>query len=169
MPRDQLVSFVTDVERLDEEELVERFRLPQVDAETLVPAMLVYRELLLSTSAAKVVVPDVSLRDGMLVDLAGAGQDQSHADFERQVLASAQTMGEKYRYDGEHAQTVRRLAGQIFDQLKTEHRSVRAIDCCSTSRPCCTTSGCSSACAAITNTASTFSRPPRSSACRATT
>jgi len=119
--RDQLVSFVTDVERLDEEELVERFRLPQVDAETLVPAMLVYRELLVSTSATKVVVPDVSLRDGMLVDLAGAGQDQSHADFERQVLASAQTMGEKYRYDGEHAQTVRRLAGQIFDQLKTEH------------------------------------------------
>ena len=119
--RDQLVSFVTEVERLDEEDLVERFRLPQVDAETLVPAMLVYRELLLSTSAAKVVVPDVSLRDGMLVDLAASGQDQSQADFERQVLASAQTMGEKYRYDAEHAQTVRRLAGQIFDQLKTEH------------------------------------------------
>ena len=78
-------------------------------------------------------------------------------------------MGEKYRYDGEHAQTVRRLAGRIFDQLKTEHslgpRDRLLLDVAAILHDI----GLFVGLRGITNTASTFSRPPRSSACHATT
>src|SRR5262249_33406612 len=46
IPRDAFLAFCAEVERLDEDQLVERFRLPAVEAETLLPSLLVYRTLL---------------------------------------------------------------------------------------------------------------------------
>ena len=121
VPREAFLAFCATVERWDEETLIERYRLGQVDAETLVPALLVYRSLLLATGAPTVTVPDVSLRVGLLVDLARAGDAPELADFSLQVLASAEALGEKYRYDAAHARQVARLAGRLFDELQEEH------------------------------------------------
>jgi exopolyphosphatase/guanosine-5'-triphosphate,3'-diphosphate pyrophosphatase len=121
VPRESFLAFCATVERWDEETLVERYRLTQVDAETLVPALLVYRSLLLATAAPALTVPDVSLRAGLLVDLAREGDEPELADFSLQVLASAEALGEKYRYDAAHAHHVARLAGRLFDELQEEH------------------------------------------------
>jgi exopolyphosphatase/guanosine-5'-triphosphate,3'-diphosphate pyrophosphatase len=119
--REALLAFVAEIEQHDEEALVQRFRLSQVDAETLVPAMLVYRSLLLATSAPRVVVPDVSLRAGVLVQLAGDSGEPGLVDFDANVVASAETLGEKYRYDSEHAHVVAHLSVRLFDELAKEH------------------------------------------------
>ena len=44
--RERFLAFCDEIERLDEEGLVDRFRLPAVEAETLLPALLIYRTLL---------------------------------------------------------------------------------------------------------------------------
>ena len=44
-----------------------------VEAETLVPSLLVYRALLSETRARKLVVSDASLRTGLLLDAADPG------------------------------------------------------------------------------------------------
>ena len=124
VPRDALLEFCARVEKLDEGDLVDRFGLSPGDAETLVPALLVYRALLLETAAAGITVPQASLRVGLLVDLAGASANagpQGLADFSSQVLASAESLGEKYRYDATHARAVTYLATRLFDELKEEH------------------------------------------------
>ena len=121
VPRDAFIEFCGRIETLNEEELVDRYGLSPVDAETLVPALLVYRALLVETSAATVTVPDVSLRAGLLADLVGAGAEGDLADFSRQVLASAEALGEKYRYDASHARAVATLATRLFDQFQEEH------------------------------------------------
>ena len=105
----------------DVDELVDRYRLPPADAETLVPALLAYGELLLATSAEEITVPDASLRAGILLDLAVGEDARRREDFNRQVLASATALGEKYRYDAAHAQNVARLGVRLFDELKAEH------------------------------------------------
>lgn len=119
VPREAFLEFCGRMERFDEEELVDRYGLSLVDAETLVPALMVYRELLVSTGATALLVPDASLRVGLLVDLAGAATDLS--DLSRQVLASAEALGEKYRYDAAHGRAVARLAVRMFDDLQAEH------------------------------------------------
>lgn len=119
--REAFLEFCARIEKLDEEALVDRYRLSPVDAETLVPALLVCRGLLVETSAASVIVPDASLRAGLLVDLVGHGPESDLADFSRQVLASAESLGEKYRYDARHARVVARLATRLFDDLQAEH------------------------------------------------
>jgi exopolyphosphatase / guanosine-5'-triphosphate,3'-diphosphate pyrophosphatase len=121
IPRDAFLTFCDQIERLDEEQLVERFRLPAVEAETLLPALLIYRSLLTETAARKLVVLDASLRSGLLLDLADAGGRSGAEDFENQVLASAEALGHKHRFDRDHGRHVAALAMQMFDAFQEDH------------------------------------------------
>jgi exopolyphosphatase/guanosine-5'-triphosphate,3'-diphosphate pyrophosphatase len=121
IPRDAFLKFCDDVERLDEDALIERYRLPAVQAATLVPALLVYRALITETAARSLVVSDASLRAGMLLDAIDVGGRQSIEDFESQVLASAAALGQRYRFDREHGEHVMMLATRLFDELRDEH------------------------------------------------
>lgn len=120
VPRDRFLAFCDQIEKHDEDSLVERFMLAPSDAETLVPALLIYRTLIAETAASSLVVCDASLRFGALLDLAVPGGRLGAEDFERQVLASADAVGLKYRYDRAHGMHVAKLAVQIFDQLGDE-------------------------------------------------
>jgi exopolyphosphatase/guanosine-5'-triphosphate,3'-diphosphate pyrophosphatase len=121
IPRDAFVKFCDELVAYDLDQILDRYRLAQSEAETLVPALLAYRELLLETSAESITVPDASLRLGLLLDLAREGDGQGIEDFRRQVLASAAALGEKYRYDAPHARKVAEIAVKLFDQLRAEH------------------------------------------------
>jgi exopolyphosphatase / guanosine-5'-triphosphate,3'-diphosphate pyrophosphatase len=121
IPRERFLAFCDEVERLDEDGIVERFRLPAVEAETLGPALLVYRALLSESAVRKVVVSGASLRAGVLLDFTDSGSRLNVEDFERQVLASAEGLGQRYRWDREHGHHVAALATRIFDELGEEH------------------------------------------------
>jgi exopolyphosphatase/guanosine-5'-triphosphate,3'-diphosphate pyrophosphatase len=121
LPKDAFLAFCDEVTGYDLEQILERFRLPQAEAETLVPALLVNRELLQETAAPAVLVIEASLRQGLLLDLARAEEGRGVEDLSKQVLASAQALGEKYRFDAAHARNVAHLAVRLFDELKAEH------------------------------------------------
>ncbi len=120
--RDAFLAFTDQLERLDEEQLVERFRLPAAEAETLIPSLLIYRTLLSETAAKRIIVSNASLRTGLLLDIAEPGGRSSPGDFEAQVLASAEALGHKYRFDRAHGRHVATLAVRVFDQFVDEHR-----------------------------------------------
>ena len=121
IPRERFLAFCEETVTLDDEQLVEAYRLPLSEVETLVPALIVYRELLLETQAATVLVPQSTLRGGLLLDMGRAESGQGSEDFSRQVLASAEALGERFRYDARHAHQVARLAVSLFDDLRAEH------------------------------------------------
>jgi exopolyphosphatase/guanosine-5'-triphosphate,3'-diphosphate pyrophosphatase len=121
LAREPFVAFCDEVVALDADAVVERFRLPPAEAETLVPALLAYRELLLETASGGVLVPDASLRQGLLLDITGPEEGYGIERFRSHVLASAMALGEKYRYDAAHARHVAALATGLFDELKAEH------------------------------------------------
>jgi len=121
LAKEPFLAFCDQVAAFDPDQLVERYHLAQAEAETLVPALLAYRSLLLETSAQEIAVPDVSLRAGLLLDLLQGEGVQAIEDFGRQVLASAASLGEKYRWDAAHSRQVAHLATRLFDQLKAEH------------------------------------------------
>src|SRR4029077_11430653 len=91
IPREAFLAFCSDIERLDEEQLIERFRLTGLVAETLLPSLLVYRTILSETAARKLVVSDASLRTGLLLDVAEAGGRLTGGDFELHVLGNTHT------------------------------------------------------------------------------
>jgi exopolyphosphatase/guanosine-5'-triphosphate,3'-diphosphate pyrophosphatase len=124
VPRDKFLEFCSEIERLDEDQLIERFRLPATQAETLLPSLLVYRTLLAETGARSLIVSDATLRTGASLDLAETGT-RSVEEFEDQVLASAEALGEKHRFDRTHGRHVAMLAGRLFDLLEGEHSLTR--------------------------------------------
>ena len=119
--RERFLAFCEEVERLDEDGIIERFRLPGVEAETLAPSLLIYRALLSETAARRVLVSEASLRSGMLLDVTEPTGRVSAEDFEQQVLASADALGRRYRLDREHGHHVAMLAACLFDELREEH------------------------------------------------
>jgi exopolyphosphatase / guanosine-5'-triphosphate,3'-diphosphate pyrophosphatase len=118
--REPFLAFCDEVAGNDVDQLVERYRLPQADAETLVPGLLAYRELLAEKPAERILVPEASLRAGLLLDVTGT-EEYGIEHFRKQVLASAAALGEKYRYDAPHARNVAQLATRLFDELRAEH------------------------------------------------
>jgi exopolyphosphatase/guanosine-5'-triphosphate,3'-diphosphate pyrophosphatase len=122
VPREALLAFSSEVEALDDESLVARFRLPAVEAETLMPSLLIYSAVVSETSARQVIVSDASMRTGMLLDLAEPEAQVGARDFEQQVLASAEALGHRFRFDRAHGRHVAALAVRLFDELREEHR-----------------------------------------------
>jgi exopolyphosphatase/guanosine-5'-triphosphate,3'-diphosphate pyrophosphatase len=121
LARDAFLAFCDQIERLDEEQLIDRFRLPAVEAQTLVPSLLVYRALLSETAAKSVVVSDATLRTGVLLDFAAPGGRLSEKDFDSQVLASAESLGHKHHFDRAHGHHVAMLAVRLFDESLEDH------------------------------------------------
>ena len=121
IPREGFLAFSAEIERVENEALVSRFRLPIVEADTLLPSMLVYSALLAETSARRIIVSDASLRAGILIDLAQP-EAQGSTDFSQQVLTSAESLGHRFRFDKTHCRHVATLATRLFDVLQDEHR-----------------------------------------------
>lgn len=107
---------------LTADELARTYHLPFTDAETIVPALFVYQALLTSTRARKMTVTEVSIRDGLLLDLVrdAAGREDDAAY--REAVQSALAVAQKYRVDMKHAEHTRFLAVRLFDKLAAEHR-----------------------------------------------
>ena len=103
------------------DKLTGAFGIAFADAETLVPALLAYQALLHETRAEEMIVSDVSMRDGLLLDLTRRARGQEDTMLSNSIVQSAKTIGEKYLYDAAHAQHVSDLAIRIFDALQADH------------------------------------------------
>ncbi|THB62575.1 MAG: HD domain-containing protein, partial [Spirochaetaceae bacterium] len=114
-------EFVNKVQGYSLERIVRSFGVTYNEAEGLIPALLVCKYFLQATLAESLIIPDVSLREGVLMSILSGKSSDSERQFMRQVRASAETLGRKYAFDQDHAFQVTDLALQLFDQLKNEH------------------------------------------------
>ncbi len=103
------------------DEIVRIHNVTYNEAEGLVPALTVYRLLLESTSADELIVPDVSIREGVLMSFALGSDWAVERQFYGQVITSAENLARRYHYDERHSRHVANLALSLFDQLQEEH------------------------------------------------
>jgi len=115
-----LDNLIKQYEAYSPDELAKSLKLPFSDAETLTPALLVYSALLNVTKAQELYVSDVTMRDGLLLDLymSVSGREDKH--FSKEVLNSAEAIAHKYQIDLKHAKHVKKLSTQLYDYLKAE-------------------------------------------------
>ncbi len=103
------------------EKLAGLFGLSFPDAETLSAALLVYQALLDATQASELYVSPVSMRDGLLLDLASRVTGKEDEALAKGIIRSALAVARKYRVDRRHAQSVAELSMRLFDMLQAEH------------------------------------------------
>lgn len=114
-------ELITRLQGYTLDEIVSELEVTYNEAEGLIPALLILKLFLESTQAAQLIVPDVSIREGVLLSFAlGTNEDVAN-EFYTQVVASAANLGKKYHFDRTHAMHVRKLALSFFDQLEEEH------------------------------------------------
>ena len=115
------LDFARTLAKIPPEELAAKYVIPFADAETLYPAILISTCFLSETKVESLVVPMVSIRDGLLLEMSQMASGGKRTDVSRQVTSSARSLGRKYRYDEPHAVNVAALAVKFFDLLKAEH------------------------------------------------
>jgi exopolyphosphatase/guanosine-5'-triphosphate,3'-diphosphate pyrophosphatase len=120
--KDALSDLVDTLSKLTTDALVQKYSLPYLDAETLVPALLTYVQLLRETQVQNIIISDANIRAGILQDLAPAEQGKRRKKLSIQILSAARSLGRKYHYDESHAERVRELSVRLFDELKVEQR-----------------------------------------------
>ncbi|MBN1361124.1 MAG: Ppx/GppA family phosphatase [Sedimentisphaerales bacterium] len=120
--REALDALIETCQHQTADELARIYKMAFTDAETIVPGLLVCQVLLKSTRARRMLVADVSMRDGLLLDLVRSTGGKPDDTIHREVIQSAQSIAQKYRVDAKHAEQTRRLALRLFDELAHEHR-----------------------------------------------
>ncbi len=113
--------FVDGLKELTVDAIVEKYQIPYDEAEPLKPALEVYQLFFDATQATSLTVPNVSIRDGVLLTVSTKTEEHVHEDFYSQIIASASSLGRRYHVDERHSRQVSRLAIAMFDQLRAEH------------------------------------------------
>ena len=119
--REAFSRFAEEAAALSPEDCVAKLRVPWSEAESLGPGLAIERLFLERTGAEEVVVPNVSIREGLLLAEARGPDPEHEAEMTRQVAASAAALGRKFHYDEDHARHVADLALALFDGLAAEH------------------------------------------------
>lgn len=115
-------KFVEWIKSTSVEKLIMQSEVSYTDIETLLPSMLIFRDLMHSTKAKELIVPSVSMRDGLLLELARRCQGQADADSSQDVVQSALILAEKYKINIHLSKRVAQCALRLFDELKPVHK-----------------------------------------------
>ncbi len=91
-------------------------------ADTIVPAGVVYVRIGELADCARILVPRVGIKDGLLAEIAAGHLDafapEQHVDT---VLSACRALGRRFHFEAEHAEAVLQLARQLFDQTRGLH------------------------------------------------
>jgi exopolyphosphatase/guanosine-5'-triphosphate,3'-diphosphate pyrophosphatase len=119
--RQELDILVDTLQGMSFAERLQELRLRPDRADVIVPASIVLQTIVRQAGADQVLVPNVGLKDGLLLDIVQDLYDQKHRLHRDQVLASALQVGRKYAFDEPHATAVARFAVQLFDETQRLH------------------------------------------------
>ena len=114
-------KLVSRCEHWTPEELARRFGVPFAEAETINPALMVYQSLFRLTKAGQIIVSSVTMRDGLLLELASRVTGKEDRSLAAGVIHSATAIAQKYHVDLAHAQTVADVALRLFDEILPDH------------------------------------------------
>lgn len=119
--REDFIAFAESISKLSIEECIATYHLPWAEAEGLASGLAIESLFLARTGASQVIVPNVSIREGLLLAEVRGLDPAVEEELKQQVLASARALGKRFRYDEAHARSVSILCLAIFDSLSNEH------------------------------------------------
>jgi len=112
------------IERLNDMSYTERMRklkLRPDRADVILPASIVLHLVAKEAGVKQIAIPNVGLKDGILLDLAEEISKIVPPPRRDQVWESALHLGRKYQFDERHAHLTARLAARLFDQTRSLH------------------------------------------------
>ncbi|MDP2658796.1 MAG: Ppx/GppA phosphatase family protein [Candidatus Deferrimicrobium sp.] len=101
---------------------MERFGLREDRADVILPACFVYHRIAELNGSEEILVPRVSLKDGVIQEILEQGKGAEHLlDLREQVGVSCRELMARYKLDQKHAEKVADLVLSLFDQTEQLH------------------------------------------------
>jgi exopolyphosphatase/guanosine-5'-triphosphate,3'-diphosphate pyrophosphatase len=118
----ELSKLCKRMEDWSEEEVIHKLGIPYDIAETFYPLSFMFLQLVEMFHCDSIVIPEVTLRDGIMQDFLHAYDQESYYTWlESQLRINATNIGRSLNFDEKHAIHVTGLALQIFDQTVEFH------------------------------------------------
>lgn len=118
-----LDAMITRLSRTSYTSRINEMGMREDRADVILPASFVYHRLATLAGAEEIVVPNVGVKDGILVDLVDDLVSHGHheAHGEAQMRKTALSLGRRFFFDENHALHVSQLASSLFEQLQPIH------------------------------------------------
>lgn len=113
-------NFVDEVQHYTPEECIAKFKMNYNEAQTFQISLVAYKLFIQLTNVTKFIVPDTSIREGILLSRNQLSNPEIQNDFTQQILAGARAILKKYQGDENHAEYVRKTSLEIYDALQKE-------------------------------------------------
>jgi len=127
LDRNQFVEFADSVASMSLQECMAQYHLSWSEAEGYAAGLTIERMFLEKTGADIVIVPNVSIREGILLAQVQGMDQKIEQELRRQVVASARSLAKRFHYDEDHAMHVKNLSLELFDALKKANPQSRLI------------------------------------------
>ncbi len=102
---------------------ISKYGLREDRADVILPACFVYHMLAKLNGSTEILVPRVSLKDGLILDTLARTRTVEHSDDLRaQVMVSCRELCDRFKVDRLHSEKVALLAARLFDGTATIHK-----------------------------------------------
>lgn len=118
---DELEKLIERLDHMSYEERMYKLKLRADRADVILPASIVLHLIASEAGVKQIAIPNVGLKDGILLDIAEDLSKSLHLHRREQVWESALHMGRKYQFDENHARLTSKLAARLFDQSRSLH------------------------------------------------
>jgi exopolyphosphatase/guanosine-5'-triphosphate,3'-diphosphate pyrophosphatase len=118
---DELKELIKRLNSLSYKERIQKWKLRPDRADVILPACIVLYTIASKAGVKQIQIPNVGLKDGILVDIAAELARRPQLQRREQAWQSALHVGRKYRFDEQHAELTARLAARLFEQSRSLH------------------------------------------------
>lgn len=118
---DELDAIVKKLQGMTFEERIQQLRLRPDRADVIVPASMVLQKIVKQAGVEEVQIPNVGLKDGLLIDMVQELYGERKYPHRDQVIASAMQLGRKYMFDEQHGLATAKFAVRLFDETRSLH------------------------------------------------
>lgn len=123
LPLNDLRALVERLARMSYNDRVQELGLREDRADVILPAAMVYERIAVLAGVDSVFVPNVGVKDGVILDLfeQHSSQGRRRGMQDRTLLSGALALGRRFHFDEAHGRHVAKLAVSLFDQLRDIH------------------------------------------------
>jgi exopolyphosphatase/guanosine-5'-triphosphate,3'-diphosphate pyrophosphatase len=118
----ELRRFTEEISGMTVKSRMERYGLREDRADVILPACFVFHRIATIHGSHEILVPGVSLKDGIVLDTMAREREAEHGkNIRDQVLVSCRQLAKRYQADLGHAAKVADFAGTLFDRTLSLH------------------------------------------------
>ncbi len=117
-----LTKLVSYLSQMTDQDRVRILGLRPDRADVILPASIVLNKIVNIAQINDILIPNVGLKNGLLVDMAREIAQEANGIGNHQIRESASRIGNKYNFDQEHGLFVAKMALELFDQTVSLHQ-----------------------------------------------